>query len=665
MNQNKSKSRFLASTLHEIRTPIQTIIGTLDLLGDTNLDKEQLEYVRQIQFSADVLLTLANDVLDFTKLQSGKFKIENIPFNPVLIPEMVTDLISIEAHNRGLELVTDINYSLPQQMYGDPNRIQQVLLNLIKNAVKFTPSGYIRVSLDYTKDKKSILFEVQDSGIGIPEEKQSQIFSEFYQVDASTTRKYGGTGLGLSICSKLIAQMKGKIGVKQNPKGGSIFWFSIPIDEQTLKETKHQKKNINTVNQKADEKILIVDDNKIALKSMKDKLLSLGFTNVKTAQSGPDALTTLEKATLTNKPFTICFIDMIMPKMDGWRLSAEINANHHINDAKLYLVVPEGQMGGEAKMKMLDWFNGYLYKPIKRTKLISIMNEACQAQLDLEVIEGDSNPELLKTENTPTLSPDKIAAGLTCLIAEDHPINQKLLKIFVENFGSSVITADDGQMAIDAVKASEHIDIIFMDIQMPVKTGIEAAKEIRRNGYKGIIIACTANADKDDNNEYLKNGMDDVLIKPFKKIQIQETFEKWLPNLEILDELPAAADDSTKQDSGWNITELMESVSNDKVLALELVTHFIEQTKSLLLKAREALTSNNYKSLSRIARSLKSSAFTVYATQLFKLAEELEIAAKANDFERATENMNQFTCQFSALNDIAQEQTSTWQSKKA
>ena len=211
MNQNNSKSRFLASTLHEIRTPIQTIIGTLELLGETNLDKEQLEYVRQIQFSADVLLTLANDVLDLTKLQSGKFKIEHIPFNPSLLPDQVIDLISIEAHNRGLELVTDINYSLPQQIKGDPNRIQQVLLNLIKNAVKFTPSGYIKVLLDYTKDKKSILFEVQDSGIGIPKEKQSQIFSEFYQVDDSTTRKYGGTGLGLSICNKLVTQMKGKI----------------------------------------------------------------------------------------------------------------------------------------------------------------------------------------------------------------------------------------------------------------------------------------------------------------------------------------------------------------------------------------------------------------------------------------------------------------------
>jgi CheY-like chemotaxis protein/HPt (histidine-containing phosphotransfer) domain-containing protein len=292
------------------------------------------------------------------------------------------------------------------------------------------------------------------------------------------------------------------------------------------------------------------------------------------------------------------------------------------------------------------------------------MNEACQAELDLEVIENDIVPEPAETKKTaPELSPDRIASGLTCLIAEDHPVNQKLLRIFVENFGASVITADDGQQAIDAVKNTEHIDIVFMDIQMPVVNGIEATRTIRKYGYRGIIIACTANADKDDNNEYLKAGMDDVLIKPFKKIQIQETFEKWLPNLEILDELPAA-EDSAKNDSGWNISELMESVSNDKNLALELVTHFIEQTKSLLLKAREALASGNYKSLSRIARSLKSSAFTVYATKLFKLAEELEIASKAADFDRITEKMNQFTYHFSALNDTAQEHTNSWHSSE-
>ncbi|MBP5452975.1 MAG: hybrid sensor histidine kinase/response regulator, partial [Treponema sp.] len=231
-----SGSRFLASTLHELRTPLQTIISTTELIQDTPLNKEQREYVRQIEFSADVLLQLANDVLDFTKLTSGEMQLENIPFDISELVEHVVDLVAIEAFEKGLELATNIDPTIPKMIMGDPTRMQQVILNLVKNAVKFTEKGYIFVSVQ--RRDKLLLFQVRDSGIGVPEEKQKLIFNKFYQVDASTTRRFGGSGLGLAICKNIVDLIGGSIGMKSNPQGGSIFWFTIPFTGVNLEAEK-------------------------------------------------------------------------------------------------------------------------------------------------------------------------------------------------------------------------------------------------------------------------------------------------------------------------------------------------------------------------------------------------------------------------------------------
>src|SRR5574344_3086971 len=279
-NSIDASSRFLASTLHEIRTPIQTMIGTIELLGDTHLDKEQTEYVRQIEFSANVLLQLANDVLDFTKIRSQEFKLECIPYDVASLIEQVIDLVSIEAFNRGLEVVTDVDYSIPQDVMGDPTRVQQIILNLVKNAVKFTSKGYVLIRLSKYKD--DLLFEIIDSGIGIAPDKQKMIFTDFYQVDASTTRKYGGTALGLSICKNLVAAMKGKIGVRSNPYGGSIFWFTIPLEPAI--NVLDDKRPVLTPPKNT--RILIVDNNSLAVDSLAKKIKALGISTIDTASTG-------------------------------------------------------------------------------------------------------------------------------------------------------------------------------------------------------------------------------------------------------------------------------------------------------------------------------------------------------------------------------------------
>ena len=666
-------SPFFANAVHELRTPIQTIIGTLELLEDTSLNQEQTEHVRQVKFSADILLALVNDLLDFSKIQSGQFKLERIPVNPRTILEETVDLISIEAHNRGLELITDFTEDVPLVVFSDPTRIQQILLNLVKNAVKFTSSGYIKVSLSNQDD--NLFFEVIDSGIGVPEEKKQLIFKEFCQADASTTRKFGGTGLGLSICKNLASLMNGNIGIKDNPDGGSIFWFSIPIEQcsnppQGMVEIPKLTLNPET-------KILIIDDNSLAIKSLLKKLNSLGLTNIETANSGELALEMLKKASDEKTPYNIALVDMVMPVMDGWRLAAEINANRDINDVKLYMLVPEGQMGSEAKMKMLDWFNGYIYKPIKNRLLIDILNSASTQNIDLETVEP---VEVLPVaeEKKQTLSPDTY--DLTVLIAEDHPINQKLLKTFLTSFGCTVYTANNGREAVNQIVEHPETDLIFMDVQMPELNGVEATIEIRKADYQGIIIACTANSDEADFQMYMSNGMNGVLIKPFKKQSVKEMLDKWitvikttfedeLEELEEVDELEEleeleVVDIEDFVYSIWDSNDFLDTVSNDFTLANQLIEQFINQTRTYLITAKEALYMKNIQSLIVIGHTLKGSSATISAKALAEAARNLENSGKNMDLSEAAKNINEFSALFTKFEFIAKEQLEEWKKRK-
>jgi len=674
-NNETAASPFFANAVHELRTPIQTIIGTLELMGDTTLNPEQTEYVRQVRFSADILLALVNDLLDFSKIQSGQFKLERIPVNPSNVVEETVDLISIEAHNRGLEIFTRLSEDLPLAIYSDPTRIQQILLNFVKNAVKFTSQGYINVKL--SKVENNLLFEVIDTGIGVPDEKKQLIFKEFCQADASTTRKYGGTGLGLSICKNLSALMKGEIGIKDNPEGGSIFWFSLPID---LCENPPEKfPRVKNIDINLDTKILLIDDHKLALESLQYKLKTLGLTNVDVALSGEEGLEKLRKAKAENNPFAIAFVDMIMPVMDGWRLAAEINADRNINDTKLFMLVPEGQMGSEAKMKMLDWFNGYVYKPIKYRLLIDTLNNAFKEKLDLETVEKseqkptESTPEKTKeVENLPT------TYDCTVLVAEDHPINQKLLKTFLTNFGCSVFTANNGREAVNQVAEHPEIELIFMDIQMPELNGVEATIEIRQTDFKGIIIACTANSDEADFEMYRNNGMNGTLIKPFKKQSVKDLLDKWitvikmpvegeLEEVEELEELEEVFEEVDLNDfiyKVWDPSDFLDTVSHDYSLAQQLIEQFINQTRTYLITAKEALYMKNIQSLSVIGHTLKGSSATISAKALSEAAKKIEDFARAMDLSEVAKHINDFSALFTKFEYLAKDQLDEWKKQK-
>lgn len=611
---------FIANAVHEIRTPVQTVIGTLDLLSDTRLNKEQIEYVRQIRYGADVLLALVNDILDFSKLKSHKLLIENIPYNVKTLTENVAHLIGIEAYNKEIEVVTDIDYSnIPDTVSGDPTRIQQILLNLLKNAVKFTNCGYIHLEL--TRQNEDLLFQVTDSGIGVSEDKMDSLVKSYYQGDSSFTRKYGGSGLGLAICKLLVKKMNGSIGVKKNPYGGSIFWFTVPLKTEISENSLIPASYVPPV--PATTKILIVDDSNLVRKSLVHQLNSIGLQNIQTSSNGEDAFLKMQYAEQLGNPFEIVFIDMIMPVVEGWHLASKIKNSPLLEKTKLYMLVPEGQMGREAKMKLLDWFAGYLYKPIRREKLDALLidtNGEIPSAKMLDVIEENKN---LDKKN-------ELIKGIKILVAEDHPVNREILVQFLKKFGATIFQAENGMQALNLISKNPEIQMIFMDIQMPVLNGTEATRILRQKKYTGIIIACTANNDSSTFEKYKNIGINDILVKPFKREKVLELLDKWniIIGLSKATEIFTTEQKKTiANDELWDIQDFEDTIGSDWDLGNQIILDYIDQTGEFLISGKKFIETRNFGELHRVSHTLKGSSAAISANKLANIAAKMNQAA--------------------------------------
>lgn len=611
---------FIANAVHEIRTPVQTVIGTLDLLSDTRLNKEQIEYVRQIRYGADVLLALVNDILDFSKLKSHKLLIENIPYNVKTLTENVAHIIGIEAYNKEIEVVTDIDYSnIPDTVSGDPTRIQQILLNLLKNAVKFTNCGYIHLEL--TRQNEDLLFQVTDSGIGVSEDKMDSLFKSYYQGDSSFTRKYGGSGLGLAICKLLVKKMNGSIGVKKNPYGGSIFWFTVPLKTEISENSLIPVSYVPPV--PATTKILIVDDSNLVRKSLAHQLNSIGLQNIQTSSNGEEAFLKMQYAEQLGNPFEIVFIDMIMPVVEGWHLASKIKNSPLLEKTKLYMLVPEGQMGREAKMKLLDWFAGYLYKPIRREKLDALLintNGEIPSAKMLDVIEENKN---LDKKN-------ELIKGIKILVAEDHHVNREILVKFLKKFGATIFQAENGMQALNLISKNPEIQIIFMDIQMPVLNGTETTRILRQKKYTGIIIACTANNDSSTFEKYKDIGINDILVKPFKREKVLELLDKWniIIGLSKATEIFTTEQKKTiANDELWDIQDFEDTIGSDWDLGNQIILDYIDQTGEFLISGKKFIETRNFGELHRVSHTLKGSSAAISANKLANIAAKMNQAA--------------------------------------
>ncbi len=508
---SEAKSLFLATMSHEIRTPLNAIIGFTDLMVQEDLQETHREYLRLIKKSGGVLLSIINDILDFSKIESRQIELEEIDFNLRDCIEGTLDIHSQTASAKNVELLYEIDQEVPLGMRGDMGRLQQVLLNLVSNALKFTEEGAVVVSVKRMSGEV-VEIRVKDTGIGFPGEIAEKLFKPFQQEDASTTRKYGGTGLGLAICRELIETMGGSIQAQSEPGKGSEFIIELP----------HRLAKLEVVDFDGDldlkglegKRALVVDDNDVNLEFMKARLGKWGMS-VLCAFGGSEALEILERGEV----FDVIFLDMLMPEMDGQELAGRI-VRYLGKRVPPMMLVTSARLSGERDRAKRIGFDSVVYKPVhEREFLREILRILALAKLEETKQEVGGEVDGLSDANQ------------FALLVEDNPINAKLAKLIVERLGVSVHVAHNGEEALDAMRLKSIYDVVLMDMQMPVMDGLEATRRIRSGeageGYQGVpIVALTANAQHEDQVKCEEAGMTHYLAKPIDMKKLRGVLEE-------------------------------------------------------------------------------------------------------------------------------------------
>ncbi len=521
---NAAKSQFLATMSHEIRTPMNGITGMTELLLDTSLSTDQREYLEVVSDSADALLTLINDMLDFAKIEAGKVELQNEPFSLHSLIEDTVHAFGLRAQQKGLELTCQVMPDVPSAIIGDADRLRQIMVNLLGNAIKFTDAGEIAISVAtvwQTPEEVSLHVAVRDTGIGIPSDKLNMIFDVFAQADGSTTRKYGGTGLGLAISAQLAELMGGRIWAESVVDEGSVFHFTVRFGLQYNSDVQ-KTHNRMTRGILADIPVLIVDDNAMSRMALIQMTHSWDM-HPSAVESGPSALDKIATSNEAGKPFQLAIIDANMPGMDGFELVSNINRNAG-NTVMLIMLLPTDERDGDADQCRALGVNAYVRKPVRGSHLLDSILSVLGAKSIGDP--GIHEPRPAPREDRPLL----------ILLAEDNRVNQKVVVRMLEKLGHTVEIANDGQEASETWRTKPY-DLILMDVLMPRMDGYEATAAIRASeietGTHIPIIALTANALKGDDARCIAAGMDGYVAKPAKIAELLEEMNRVLFGLKV------------------------------------------------------------------------------------------------------------------------------------
>jgi PAS domain S-box-containing protein len=603
---NRSKSDFLAQMSHEIRTPMNAIIGMAELLWETPLSAEQRQYVRIFRRAGISLLNLLNDILDISKIESGHIELEVIDFDLGEVLDKVCELLAVRAHEKKLELVCRVMPDVPTSVRGDPNRLRQVLTNLVSNAIKFTAQGEVVLSVEREKesDKPEFLkFAVSDTGIGIPEEKLAQVFETFTQVDASTTRQYGGSGLGLAIAKYLVELMGGRSWVESKLRVGSTFYFNVPFRAAQAPSTRPESEPPDLKGLRT----LIVDDTSTNRLILAETLVAWSAV-ITTAENGEQALTELVRASEGGTPYGLVLLDCRMPGMDGFQLAEYIQKHPSLAAMTVLMLTSEDRGGDLARCRNLG-IDTYLVKPVQRAELsraIYMAMARMQAGAEIQVQEDSYRAAA--------------QLSLRILLADDSEDNVFLIQAYLRNSGCSIDVAENGEIAVQKFGV-DHYDLVLMDLQMPVMDGYAATQEIRawerqHNAKPVPILALSAYALKSEIDKSKEAGCTAYLTKPIRRSALLDALENYKGS-------------GQERETRVKPPEPVQNRFDERLRAI--VPGYLEGRRKDIPTVLTALECGDYERIRSIGHKMHGSGMGYGFPEITAIGERLELAAERRD----------------------------------